>query len=58
MILGVIFDMDGVLGDSEPFIAAAMVRMFGEKGATSAFRMLFCRIFNAFVPDSSVARVG
>jgi HAD superfamily hydrolase (TIGR01509 family) len=33
MILGVIFDMDGVLVDSEPFIAAAMVRMFGEKGA-------------------------
>jgi HAD superfamily hydrolase (TIGR01509 family) len=34
MILGVIFDMDGVLVDSEPFIAAAMVRMFGEKGYT------------------------
>jgi HAD superfamily hydrolase (TIGR01509 family) len=32
MILGVIFDMDGVLVDSEPFIAAAMVQMFGEKG--------------------------
>lgn len=32
MILGVIFDMDGVLVDSEPFIAAAMVRMFAEKG--------------------------
>jgi HAD superfamily hydrolase (TIGR01509 family) len=34
MILGVIFDMDGVLVDSEPFIAAAMVQMFGEKGYT------------------------
>lgn len=34
MILGVIFDMDGVLVDSEPFIAAAMVRMFAEKGYT------------------------
>jgi len=34
MILGVIFDMDGVLIDSEPFIAAAMVQMFAEKGHT------------------------
>jgi beta-phosphoglucomutase len=29
---GVIFDMDGVLVDSEPFIAEAAVRMFAEKG--------------------------
>ena len=31
-IAGVIFDMDGVLVDSEPFIAEAAVRMFAEKG--------------------------
>ncbi|WP_435009070.1 HAD-IA family hydrolase [Tundrisphaera lichenicola] len=29
---GVIFDMDGVLVDSEPFIAEAAIRMFAEKG--------------------------
>ena len=29
---GVIFDMDGVLVDSEPFIKEAAVRMFAEKG--------------------------
>ena len=29
---GVIFDMDGVLVDSEPFIKVAGVRMFAEKG--------------------------
>ena len=29
---GVIFDMDGVLVLSEPFIAAAAIRMFAEKG--------------------------
>lgn len=29
---GVIFDMDGVLVDSEPFIKAAGVRLFAEKG--------------------------
>jgi HAD superfamily hydrolase (TIGR01509 family) len=29
---GVIFDMDGVLVDSEPFLARAAVRMFAEKG--------------------------
>jgi HAD superfamily hydrolase (TIGR01509 family) len=31
---GVIFDMDGVLVDSEPFIKEAGVRMFAEKGYT------------------------
>lgn len=31
---GVIFDMDGVLVLSEPFIAAAATRMFAEKGFT------------------------
>jgi len=32
MIKGVIFDMDGVLVDSEPYICEAGVRMFLEKG--------------------------
>ena len=32
-ILGVIFDMDGVLVLSEPLIAEAAIRMFAEKGA-------------------------
>ncbi|TMC56476.1 MAG: HAD family hydrolase, partial [Chloroflexi bacterium] len=31
---GVIFDMDGVLVLSEPFIAEAAIRMFAEKGFT------------------------
>ncbi len=31
-IAGVIFDMDGVLVESEPFIAEAAVRMFAEQG--------------------------
>lgn len=31
-LLGVILDMDGVLLESEPFIAEAAVRMFAEKG--------------------------
>ena len=31
---GVIFDMDGVLVLSEPFIAEAAIRMFAEKGYT------------------------
>jgi HAD superfamily hydrolase (TIGR01509 family) len=31
---GVIFDMDGVLVDSEPFIAGAAIQMFAEKGYT------------------------
>ena len=34
MIHGVIFDMDGVLVDSEPFIAEAAMRMFAERGLT------------------------
>ena len=40
-IAGVIFDMDGVLVESEPFIAEAAVRMFAEKGVAvrpEAFR--------------------
>lgn len=31
---GVVFDMDGVLVDSEPFIAEAAIRMFAEHGVT------------------------
>ena len=34
MIKAIIFDMDGVLIDSEPFIREAAVRMFAEKGLT------------------------
>lgn len=34
IIQGVIFDMDGVLVDSEPYIAEAAVRMFAEHGVT------------------------
>src|SRR5689334_18566872 len=33
-LCGVIFDVDGVLVDSEPFIAEAAIRMFEEKGVT------------------------
>ncbi len=33
-IAGVIFDMDGVLVESEPFIAEAAVRMFAEHGVS------------------------
>lgn len=32
MLQGVIFDMDGVLADSEPFICEAGIRMFAEHG--------------------------
>lgn len=32
MIRGVLFDMDGVLADSEPFICQAAVKMFAESG--------------------------
>ena len=32
MLKGVLFDMDGVLVDSEEFICQAAVRMFAEKG--------------------------
>jgi HAD superfamily hydrolase (TIGR01509 family) len=34
LIRAVIFDMDGVLVESEPFIAEAAIRMFAEKGHT------------------------
>ncbi|MCE5197421.1 MAG: HAD-IA family hydrolase [Armatimonadota bacterium] len=34
MIHGIIFDMDGVLVDSEPFICEAAMRMFAEHGIT------------------------
>ena len=34
MIKAIIFDMDGVLIDSEPFIREAAVRMFAERGLT------------------------
>ena len=34
MIKGVIFDMDGVLVDSEPYICEAAMRMFAERGFT------------------------
>jgi len=33
-IRGVIFDMDGVLVDTEPYICQAAVKMFAEKGVT------------------------
>ncbi len=32
----VLFDMDGVLTDSEPVICASAIKMFGEKGVTAA----------------------
>jgi len=32
MLKGIIFDMDGVLVDSEPFICEAAIRMFAERG--------------------------
>lgn len=34
MLKGIIFDMDGVLVDSEPFICEAAIRMFAEHGLT------------------------
>ena len=34
MLKGIIFDMDGVLIDSEPFICEAAIRMFAEHGLT------------------------
>ncbi len=35
LLKGVIFDMDGVLVDSEPFICQAAIRMLAEKGVTA-----------------------
>jgi HAD superfamily hydrolase (TIGR01509 family) len=34
MLSGIIFDMDGVIVDSEPFICEAAIRMFAEMGHT------------------------
>jgi beta-phosphoglucomutase len=34
VLKGIIFDMDGVIIDSEPFICEAAIRMFAEKGHT------------------------
>ncbi|MDQ1332418.1 MAG: hypothetical protein QG576_452, partial [Bacteroidota bacterium] len=34
MIRGLLFDMDGVLADSEPFICRAAMMMFSELGLT------------------------
>src|SRR5256885_10570934 len=46
-IAGVIFDMDGVLCDSEPFIAAAAIEMFRQNYRLSVTREEFAPFVGA-----------